>query len=744
MTKLLPIRPIYMAVLVILAAYFIVTKAWWLAGLLVYFLYQVYRRYSQQVLIKVAGGLLLFLLFFGVYHHHTMEQSRLAPRVVSRVSLIPDSIDVDGDLLSAKAKDNRQTYQIYYYLKTPKEKAFYQTLTKTVVLDIEAEVSKPEAQRNFKGFNYRSYLHFQGIYRIVSIDRIDKIRLKQTLTLWERLHQLRRKALVYCQQSFPNPMRHYMTGLLFGELSSDFDDRRQIYTNLGLIHLFALSGMQVGFFIGCFRYLLLRLGLRQDWVDILQVFLSVLYAAMTGYAVSVLRSLIQSMLGRLGIKKMDNLAWTILLMFIFQPFYLLTVGGVLTFWYAFLLALIPFKPYPSLKEQLWQGCQLFLGSMPLLIYFFSTVQPLSILLTLIFSYLFDGLILPVLVAAFALGKLLPLDLLNGLFLILEGSIRWGDKLIGPSLILGKPMIGQLVLCLILLGIIVESRRLSHRFWLLVLLAGLFCWIKHPLTNEVTMVDVGQGDSILIRDSWGKTILIDTGGKVSFGEKKDWQRRHESSNAQKTLLPYLKSRGIGQIDQLVLTHTDTDHVGDMEALSKEIRVKEILVSKGSYAQKDFSRRLEKLDTPVRLVKPGMRLPIMGSYLEVLAPESVGDGGNDDSIVLFGKLLGTRFLFTGDLEQSGEESLMARYPQLEADVLKVAHHGSKGASSTTFLKQVNPKLSLISVGRHNRYKHPNQETLDRLKRQDVLVYRTDQSGAIRLIGYRKWHLETVSAS
>lgn len=149
----------------------------------------------------------------------------------------------------------------------------------------------------------------------------------------------------------------------------------------------------------------------------------------------------------------------------------------------------------------------------------------------------------------------------------------------------------------------------------------------------------------------------------------------------------------------------------------------------------------MKTKVRALQVGDMLPIMGSRLQVLYPHDVGDGGNNDSMVLYGQLLGKRFLFTGDLEKEGEQDLMATYSHLLVDVLKAGHHGSKGSSSPEFLAHISPQMALISAGEKNRYKHPHQETLERFNQQGLRIYCTDQEGAIRFRGLTHWQIETV---
>lgn len=190
-----------------------------------------------------------------------------------------------------------------------------------------------------------------------------------------------------------------------------------------------------------------------------------------------------------------------------------------------------------------------------------------------------------------------------------------------------------------------------------------------------------------------------------------------------------------------THTDTDHMGDMEVVAKHFAIGEVLVSQGSLTNNSFVNRLKAMNVHVRSVLAGEELPIMNSSLQVLYPLSQGDGKNNDSLVLYGNLLGTRFLFTGDLEKEGEEVLLEHYPQLAVDVLKAGHHGSKGSSSMSFLETIKPKLTLISAGQNNRYHHPHQGTLERLAKVNSQFLRTDQHGAIRFIGWQTWRLETV---
>ncbi|HEL2145961.1 TPA: DNA internalization-related competence protein ComEC/Rec2 [Streptococcus suis] len=737
----LPCQPIHLAILAV-AAYFAVHSFSLLTMGLFSLLLAVFGvRQGKTVFLKTLPLLALCGLFFGYQKVQWERADQLAPEQVATLQVIPDTIDINGDSLSFRGRADGQTYQVFYKLASQEEQAYFQKLTDLVQLEVEAEVSQPAGQRNFKGFDYQAYLKTQGIYRTVKIMAIKKIVPVQSWNVFDWLSSWRRQALVYVKTNFPAPMSHYMTGLLFGDLDSEFDQMSDLYSSLGIIHLFALSGMQVGFFIDKFRWILLRLGLTKEAVDKLQIPFSIVYAGLTGFSVSVVRSLVQKILGNLGLRKLDNFAVTVFVCLLILPRFLLTAGGVLTFTYAFLLTVFDFEDLGQVKKAAVESLSISLGILPVLMTYFYAFQPLSILLTFVFSFVFDVLLLPGLSVIFLLSPVVKMTWVNGFFVFMEKIIVWVADLGFRPWILGKPSGLVLLFLLVSLFLLYDFHR--RKKWLLglsLVLALLFFITKHPLENEVTVVDIGQGDSIFLRDMRGRTVLIDVGGRVDFAAKEEWQERSSQANAERTLIPYLHSRGVDRIDSLVLTHTDADHVGDVLEVAKQVQIGRIYVSPGSLTVPDFVATLKKINVPVHVVKVGDRLPIFDAYLEVLYPSGAGDGGNNDSIVLYGRLLKTNFLFTGDLEQ-GELDLIATYPNLPVDVLKAGHHGSKGSSYPEFLDHIGAKIALVSAGENNRYKHPHQETLERFDSRNIQVYRTDQQGAIRFRGWTEWKVETV---
>ena len=736
--KRFPIKPIYIAFLLVWL-YFAIYQSSWLGWLgFIFLVICLFRFYSPKECFMTFMILICFAGFFFIRREIAEQKTKVEPSPIRQVAVLPDTIKVNGDSLSFRGKANRQTYQVYYKLKSKEEQLAFQNLSSLVTLTVEGEFEIPEKKRNFAGFDYQSYLKTQGIYRILKVDTILSSQDRISLHPFEWLSSWRRKALVFIKNHFPNPMSNYMTGLLFGALDTSFDEMSNLYSSLGIIHLFALSGMQVGFFMEGFRKLLLRLGFTQEMVRKCQYPFSFFYAGMTGFSVSVVRSLVQKLLSQHGITKLDNFALTMMILSLIMPSFLLSAGGVLSCAYAFVISVIDFESLTSWRKVVVESSVISLGVLPILIFYFGEFQPWSILLTFVFSLIFDTMMLPGLMFIFLFSPLIKLTQVNFLFEGLENSIRWIASVFGKPIVFGQPSPLLLIVMLLVLAILYDIRQ--NKKWVIFLslfLSLLFFINKFPLQNEITMVDVGQGDSIFLRDWKGKNVLIDVGGREEIRTKEAWQKRATSSNAEKTLIPYLKSRGVDTIDTLVLTNPNPDYAGDVLGVAKKFAIKKIYISRSSLSNADFLKKLRETNTFIHVIKQGDKLPIFDHHLQVLS----GASKNDHSIVLYGQFFRTRFLFASDLKEEEEAKLMQHYPKLKTDVLKVGQHGAKSSSSSKFLQQIEPTVALISVGKNNQSKQPSQDTIERFAQLPAKVYRTDEQGAVKFSGWTNWRLETV---
>lgn len=275
----------------------------------------------------------------------------------------------------------------------------------------------------------------------------------------------------------------------------------------------------------------------------------------------------------------------------------------------------------------------------------------------------------------------------------------------------------------------ESALLSL---LAVIVAAIWGWALLPRTPEMqlTFLNVGQGDAIVLRTPTGHTAVIDCGPGPT--EESDFDA------GDKVVAPFLQKNGINTIDALVISHPHEDHIGGAESVMRDFDVKNVLDAGIAHPSGTYQKILETVrerSIPYRRLKRGQVIDLHdGVKMEVLNPtpdatEADGDEEiNNLSVVLrvtFGK---TSFLLTGDAEKKAEDEILSSCKNASADVLKVGHHGSSDSTSAEWLAAVRPAVAVISVGWKNHFGHPSPPTLKRLQEAGVQVYRTDENGGI----------------
>ena len=701
----------------------------------VFLLICLFFQFSWKTVTKVLLVCGLFGSWFLFQKWQQEEASQHLIDSVNTVRILPDTIKVNGDSLSFRGKADGRLFQVYYKLQSEVEKERFKELSELHEMVVKGKLAIPQGANNFAGFDYRNYLKTQEIYQTLTISEIVELKKISSWDIGENLSSLRRKAVVWIKRNFPDPMRNYMTGLLLGHLDTDFEEMNELYSSLGIIHLFALSGMQVGFFMNAFKKSLLRLGLTQEKFKWLAYPFSLVYAGLTGFSASVIRSLLQKLLAQHGFKSLDNFALTILILFLIMPNFFLTAGGVLSCAYAFILTMTG-EEVAGIKGLVRESCIISLGILPILSFYFSEFQPWSILLTFVFSFLFDMVLLPLLSILFCLSFIYPITQFNFLFEWLENIIRNVSQLSTRPLVFGQPSLWILVFLLISLSLIYDYRKKLKKVSLLILfVVCLFLVTKHPIENEITVLDVEQGRSVFLRDMTGKTILLDVGEKLAVEKKEAWQEKVITSNAKRSLIPYLKSRGVAKIDQLVLTTSQPKQLDHLLEISKSFNLGEILVTEETLSKREFMDKLRESNLKVRLIKTGERLFVFGSGLEVIATQ---DKDKNDSIAMYGKLLNQTFLVTGNKE---EKFLNNSYPKIQADVVLTHQQASKKKTDVEVFKTLQPKITVMSVDKKKRFKEKNGELIQEDKEVKNAIYKTDQKGAIRFKGWSAWQIETV---
>ena len=481
----------------------------------------------------------------------------------------------------------------------------------------------------------------------------------------------------------------------------------------------------------------------------------VLYGFVIGWNISGTRAIGMVLLGVLskpfikkrGSMQMDCLLWMAIASILVWPGILLNVGFQLSYG---LTAIIIFLSrwqravLPRIRANVWVPIGMSLIALPLLCQYFFYWNALSILLTALFSMLFEMLLFPLLTAYLFAVLLSFAPLIEVLTTVGEGILSGVSKVLTfcQQLSFTKFTLGiwdkwEVVLyltILIAIGILFERRKMTIKKGVLGGLAILALLMEVPYHwgTELVMVDVGQGDSILLlAPGWNQATLIDTGGLSDFKQKEAWRHRKKKDQGITTVVPALQAEGLSELSQVMLSHGDEDHVGNLKTIAKHLTIRQLIIGKGMEKislMQEMKKKYPKIQW--RLVLSGDEWKWNETKWKVLWPKGLSHAENEDSILALVTVMKQTILLTGDASEKVEESVVKDNPHLQFSILKAGHHGSRTSSGEALLKLVQPRLAFISCGKHNHYGHPNPETLARLKATGAIIFRTDQDGQIRL--------------
>lgn len=583
-----------------------------------------------------------------------------------------------------------------------------------------------------------------------------------------RVARLRR---VFYRPFSDSPIRGLYLSLTLGDRSQLNPSHEDAFRRAGLSHLLVISGLHLGLVAAIFFSVFYSLGQffrtwsGRGWIWLAALFLALLgagaYALAVGSAPPVLRSfgfialifvwvslkLPRDLLHALGILALGMLLW--------EPAYLwnlsflmsfISVGGIILFtrryrvfwgWFA--------TRFPKWDNLILKWMAGILGTtlsvnlilFPLTSHYFHQFSLVAPWANLVAGSLFSFLVMPCLTLINLFYLIFESDLLfpalEWLLSLFLGVVRFFGN--GPvaSLWVASPSPSTWIFylgCLIsfLVFFKLESGQKSFRFFLL---AGVALWVLFlPIAPrygplKIALLDVGQGESILITLPNGENLLLDGGGFT----------RGDFDAGERVIFPELIRRRIGKLRAMILTHPDQDHYGGLNYIAKHLPVQEFWYGRDPWVTpqlNELKKLLFRQGTQLKKLHRSQIFFLAGVRFEILwPPREAGVGGdNDNSLVMRLCYQKKCILLTGDIESEAEREMMKGHLDIRSHWLKVAHHGSKTSTTVQFLEQVQPKTALMSVGESNRFGMPHHKVLRRLKDRGIQVLRTDLNGQIEI--------------
>lgn len=678
---------------------------------------------------KLKVGMLIVLAIFGMLSyqqkHQVMNLNLDAPLKVNC-----DQVQINDHLLSGEAKAGK--HRVLISFKTDRKienlikkgESFYLTNVKSEVTEVEKATSPGE-------FDFAKYYEGKKIKYRLKISDYQIVLKKQNVL--DKMHNLRFKIQNYLK-SMPKLTAFLASEMILAE-NPDKDNKAIVnnYRDLGVIHLLSISGLHVGLYtlaigliatfckrtekeiiIYCIIFLALEIFLSNFQPGFVRASLSYGYGKFFTYK-------------KIPITSADKLGLVGLTHLFINPALFLSTGAILS--YLLVAGLELTKNVTQFKQSIFLNLLI----LPLLLHYFYQINVLTTFFNLLIVPIFNFILLPLTFLAVVIFPFLPslVDMIEGIFQIIMSFIDWLAKTGLGKVTFGQINWRQVIFALIVtLIFLIYTKNKKIKIRVLISLGAIyvtfFLLIHFPLYGQVTFIDVGQGDSILITTPLKRNVyLIDTGGKLRFGNV-----RKSEPQLNRITVPFLHAQGIERIDGVFLSHQDADHIGDLAALLEQMKVKKLYFAKGLTNNASFQKRIKGKVKYTKLVPllAGDVVKESGINFQVVYPFEEGLGKNEDSLSLFFEIANKKWLMTGDLDQAGEKKIVERYPSLKVDYFKLGHHGSRTSSNPEFLQIIAPSMVFISSGRQNRFGHPHPETLATLEKLRIPYLNTQDSGTI----------------
>jgi len=625
------------------------------------------------------------------------------------------------------------------------------------VLEVKGYIKSPFGATNPGQFDYKNYLKNQGIFTLTSVKRDDFRIIKHPESgkyfLIQNLNKIKNRIIDENKKYIESPKLEVLEGMVFGDFAVPAPDEiKQEFIKSGLFHLLAASGMNIGFIFGAWFFIASKLRIPYKPKMIAGAILVALYAVLTGLPPSIMRAAIMAeflILAKLLDRKADTLivlVFTCALMLSVNPFWLSNISFQLSFITTFgiLLCVPPLldktKPVPEiiaaviivpLVAQIWAS--------PIQIFHFNNFStyslPANILVVPfvgIITFLgFTGSIfsfIPVIGGKLCMifDKIAEpvIDIIlfiSGFISNLPNSLYYVAK---PEILTVIIFYGFIMVLLFVIKKNFSSKKLNLLSVILFLSLMIFIF-KDNFDRKLEFVffNVGQGDAILVHTPDNKNILVDTGPSERY------------LPAKTILLPYLRSKGINKLDALVLTHSDSDHVGGTVELLKNIQIDILFhnqIDNHSKLSRKIKRYIQENHVKNKILYNGENINLDKNVeIKVIRSDKKNKNNrNEDCIILYISYKNFSALLMADNEADSIYEIQ-KYINKPVNIIKIGHHGSYNSLNYYFLDYLKPQTAVISVGKKGyKYGHPSGAVLEELKEFNVKTLRTDRDFAVTI--------------
>lgn len=581
------------------------------------------------------------------------------------------------------------------------------------------EIKKPEKNTNFYLFNYQNYLLTKKINYIFKADKIEKINTKIPF-----IYQIKNYLNKHIENYKSKP---YLEALVLGKDDNIKENVIESYQTNGISHLLAISGAQITLFSCGLLFILSKL-FSKNTSYLFTIMFLLFYLFITNFQSSILRAVAFFIIltinkqFELKVSTLKLLIITLCTLLIINPYLIYSLGFILSFTVSFFLILFKglINKYQNyFSKTLVISLIAFLSSAPIIINSFFKINLLSPIINLYFVPLVTFIIYPLALLIFIFK---PLDniFLNIVTIMEKASLKLSNIDILNLSMSHINIIFFIIYYLIIIFILYnwqKGRNYVIVFFIILLIHHNINYLNPYST--LTMIDVGQGDSFLLKLKHNKAnILIDTGGIASYDDRKPYDI------AKNILIPYLNAEGVNKLDYLIITHGDFDHGGMAKNLIKNFKIKHIILNReNNNLEKEI---IKKFKGKITNISEGI-IKIENITLNFLNGLNTYDE-NKASLIIYTNIENRNILLMGDATKESENYILNTYNLPKMDILKVGHHGSNTSTSKKLIKKISPKISLISAGKNNIYGHPHQETLKKLKNSDVYI--TKKDGAVKI--------------